>query len=340
LPTPTIGATSATLATQYFNPVTFSGTGTTNAITVGFAPDFAWLKSRSAASGHNLGDTIRGNSKVLYSNSTSAEDNYTNICVFNSNGVSLANTSDANGNGTTNVGWFWKGGGTAVSNTAGSITSTVSANTTSGFSIVTYTGTGANATVGHGLGVAPSMYIIKKRSNVDGWTVWITGFTVNDYIVLNTTAAKATYTGQWSALPTSTVLGLSNENDTNDSGATFVAYCFAQIAGYSAFGSYTGNGSTDGPFIYTGFRPRYILRKWTDGVNQWVVFDTARDTYNLAISSLYPNLAVAEEYGDNYIDILSNGFKTRYSGNSVNGSGGNYIYAAFAENPFKYSLAR
>jgi hypothetical protein len=195
--------------------------------------------------------------------------------------------------------------------------------------------------VGHGLGVAPSMYIIKKRSAADGWTVWITGFTVNDYIVLNTTAAKATYTGQWSALPTSTVLGLSNENDTNDSGATFVAYCFAEVAGYSKFGSYTGNGSTDGPFVFTGMRPAYVMIKRTDSSPyNWVIVDTARNTYNVANAQLSANLSDAENTLYAAIDFNSNGFKMRTTDGAYNASGGTYIYMAFASNPFKYSLAR
>ena len=345
LPTPTIGATTATLATQYFNPVTFSGTGTTNAITVGFAPDFAWLKSRSAASGHNLHDIIRGNSKVLYSNSTSAEDNYTNICVFNSNGVSLANTSDANANGTTNVGWFWKANGSGTTNTSGSITSTVSANTTSGFSVVTYTGTGANATVGHGLGVAPSMIIGKARNSALAWRVYHTSIGAANFLALNTTDASASGATWNSTTPTSTVFTVGGGSNMNvDSSTTYVAYCFAPIAGYSAFGSFTGNGSADGAFVFTGMRPAFVMLKASStggaGYN-WGIFDNDRLGYNSAQRDLRANTTDTEGTDNNLIDFLSNGFKIRStSGGFGGGSGVTYIYMAFAENPFKYSLAR
>ena len=335
LPTPTIGATTATQASQYFNPVTFSGTGTTNAITVGFAPDFAWLKSRSAASGHNLHDIIRGNSKVLYSNSTSAEDNYTNICVFNSNGVSLANTSDANANGTTNVGWFWKANGSGSSNTAGSITSTVSANTTSGFSVVTYTGNGTFGSVGHGLGVAPAMVIIKTRNNVYDWLVYHQSLGFLKTLFLNLTSAAVTATEINNT--SSTTMTVQSEACTASN--NYVAYCFAEVAGYSKFGSYTGNGSTDGPFVFTGFRPAYVLIKQSSDINSWFVWDSSRSSYNLASATLKPNSSDAEETSYS-IDILSNGFKIRTSDSRQNTTGGTYIYMAFASNPFKYSLAR
>jgi hypothetical protein len=216
---------------------------------------------------------------------------------------------------------------------------------TQGFSVVTYTGTGANATVGHGLGVAPSMIIAKRRNAVEDWPVYHVVTGPNQYAYLDSTQAFSAASSVWqNVTPTSTVFSIGTSSTTNASGGTYVAYCFAAVAGYSAFGSYTGNGSTDGPFVYTGFRPRWIMIKASSAARGWIIFDTARDPYNVSQYRLFANTSDAESSGTtaNNIDILSNGFKPRLGANSEpsNESGTTYIYMAFAENSFKNALAR
>jgi hypothetical protein len=344
LPTPTIGATATTTANKYFDVNLWTGNGTSQTIVNNgsMPPDFVWTKQRSGTANNCLLDSVRGVSRVLFSDLTNAEVNdppyY--VTAFNSNGFSVGLGSGSNGNGSSYVGWQWRANGTAVTNTNGSITSTVSANTTAGFSIVTYTGTGSNATVGHGLGVAPSLYIVKRRSAVDGWFVYSNQLAATQYLRLNTTAAAATFNFWQDTAPTSSVFYISTDVSVNASSDTYVAYCFAQIAGYSAFGSYTGNGSSDGPFIFTGFRPRYVMTKRSDAIESWRIGDSARSPYNAVELELFANLSNAEENNSNPIDYLSNGFKIRTSSSSHNASGGTYIYMVFAENPFKYANAR
>jgi hypothetical protein len=314
---------------------------------VSMQPDFVWIKARSAADNNALFDSVRGVNKRLISNLTNAEDTLTDTLMsFNTNGFTLG--ADAGGrvnaSGYTYVGWQWKAGGTAVSNTAGSITSSVSANTTAGFSVVTYTGTGANATVGHGLGVAPSMMIVKERTVVSAWDVYHVSVGATGRLFLNRTDATDTSSAPWNnTAPTSTVFSLGTATETNQSTIPMLAYCFAPVAGYSAFGSYTGNGSADGPFIYTGFRPRYVMIKGSSFVSNWFVIDTSRSAYNVSLDALRPNLDGAEVNSPTTtysIDILSNGFKLRTSAADSNTSGATFIYACFAENPFKYANAR
>jgi hypothetical protein len=258
--------------------------------------------------------------------------------------------SDAGQNGQTYVLWGWKaGGGTAVTNTSGTISSQVSANPTAGFSIVTYTGTGANATVGHGLGVTPSMVIVKARSTIGNWCVTMPTLGANNVPFLDLTDAAASFPTIFNGLPTSTIFNIGTAGSTNTNAATYVAYCFAPIAGYSAFGSYTGNGSTDGPFVYTGFRPKFLMLKKTSNAtnSNWLMQDTSRETYNASnyatlaanLTSLEPQVS-AGSFEGNFIDYLSNGFKIRSSGSNSNESSSNYIYMAFAEAPFKYANAR
>ena len=351
LPTPTIGATSATLAGKYFNPVLYTGTGANQSITdVGFQPDWTWIKCRSNAEWHSLFDAVRGAGYDLRSNSTNAEVYAIDtLSSFNSTGFSLGVDSagyGVNTSGRTYVGWNWKANGAGSTNTAGSITSTVSANTTSGFSIVTYTGNSTSgATVGHGLGATPSMVIVKGRDTAGlAWCVYHISLGATQYVFLDATSAAGTYAGFWNnTAPTSTLFTLGNDNGTNGTSKTYVAYCFAAIAGYSAFGSYTGNGSTDGPFIYTGMRPAYLLFKRYDSTGNWTVLDNTRNTSNAEYSYLFPNLTLAEidSASTDSVDFLSNGFKMRGgSSTSTNTSGATYIYMAFAQNPFKYSLAR
>lgn len=329
---------------------TYTGNGgATQTITntAGFKPDLVWIKDRSVARNNDLLDSIRGPTTGLFSNLTNAEVTSGYLSSFNSNGFTTGNDVSTNGSGETFVGWQWQAGqGSSSSNTSGSITSTVSVNATAGFSVVTYTGTGANATVGHGLGVAPSMYIVKSRSNGGtyyDWAVYHTGLGGNTKTLwLNLTNSVGTYPSYWnSTSPTSSVFSLGNDITVNQSSATYVAYCWAEIAGFSKFGSYTGNGSSDGPFVYTGFRPKFVLVKKSSGTSYWQVLDSTRSPYNLAGEDLFPNLSDAEatiSSGTNQVDMLSNGFKIRNT--NCNDSGGTYIYMAFAENPFKNALAR
>jgi len=350
LPTPTIGATASTQANRYMDATLFTATAGTNTIVNagGFQPDLVWIKSRNNPQNHYLVDSVRGGTSLLQPNVTNAESIYSTpawIISFNSNGFT-SSTDSLLSTSYTYVGWQWRASNaTAVTNTAGSITSTVSANTSAGFSIVTYTGTGANATVGHGLGVAPSMVIVKRRPTAgSNWPVWHTGIANTEYLMLNSSNAKTTGLAWWnSTSPTSTVFSVGSDPDTNGTVA-IVAYCFAPIAGYSAFGSYTGNGSSDGTFVFTGFRPRFILVKNSSNAGySWLIWDSVRETYNVEGSPLFPNLSNAEGSVDvtNYgIDFVSNGFKIRATGAAVNNSGHTYIYMAFAEYPFKYANAR
>jgi hypothetical protein len=346
LPTPTIGATSATLAGKFFSPVIYTGAGSGQAITgVGFQPDFVWMKRRSAAGSHILQNAVTGVTKGLQTNDSSAEfTDATTLTAFNSDGFTAGGNSQTNASGSTYVAWNWKANGTGSSNTAGSITSTVSASTTSGFSVVTYTGTGANATVGHGLGVAPSFIIVKRRDAGSSWNCYQISLGASQYIQVDGTAGAATNTGVWNnTAPTSSVFSIGTAfAGVNASGSTHVAYCFAPIAGYSAFGSYTGNASTDGTFVFTGFRPAYVMIKSSSAATDWIVYDAVRNTYNVTDLNLRPNTSDAESsQAANYIDLLSNGFKLRGDGSgSINASGATYIYMAFATSPFKYSLAR
>lgn len=345
LPTSTIGATASTQANDYFDATLYTGTGSAQSITNSgsMQPDLVWVKGRDAAKNHTLVDSVRGATKNLVSNSTNDEGTWSSITAFNSNGFTLGTDANENGNGNTFVAWQWKANGTGSSNTDGTITSTVSANTTAGFSIVTYTGNqSAGATVGHGLGVAPSMIIIKSRGAVTSWPVYHTSLGATQWILLNSTNSATTSSQEFNnTAPTSTVFSIGNSSSNSNQASTYVAYCFSEVAGYSRFGSYTGNGSSDGPFVFCGFRPRYLLVKRTDSAGfNWVTVDAARDTYNVTGNLLLPNTSGAESSAPPLFDFLSNGFKVRDSGTGLNGNGGTYIYAAFATYPFKFSLAR
>ena len=321
---------------DHFNTVLYAGNDTTRDIAVGFQPDFTWIKSRNTNnSNHPLFDSVRGVLKELYTNLTNQESSETNgLSQFNSDGFRLLNNR-WNVSGTTYVAWNWKANGAGSSNTDGTIPSTVSANPTAGFSIVTYTGTGANATVGHQLGVAPKMVIVKKRSSAGGWIIGHSSIGWNKYLVFETDAATPNSTVWQDTAPASTLFSVGTSTAVNGSSETFVAYCFAEVPGYSSFGSYVGNGNADGPFIYTGFRPRWVMIKRTDAVDPWCLFDTARDTYNSADHQLNPNSNDPESHNAaNIFDVLSNGFKHRSTGTRMNGSGATFIYAAFAEHPF------
>ena len=335
---------------QYMAATLWTGTGATNTISNSassggnnplgktFYPDFTWIKQRNSTGYHNLVDTIRGAGNVLASNSTDPAAQIGHLTAFTSTGFTLDTNSDVNASGSTYVGWQWNAGsGSTVSNTSGSITSTVSANPTAGFSIVTFSGIGANATVGHGLNSAPSMIIAKVRNGTGGWPIYHANLASPAYFLeLQSTNGQVSSPTVWnSTAPTSSVfsIGSAFNNVSN-----YVAYCFSAVSGYSSFGVYTGNGSsTDGPFIYTGFRPRFLMIKRIDAADDWPLEDTSRNTYNLNTQYLLANSSAAEGTV-NLRDFLSNGFKVRATAQNTNG--GTYVYAAFAENPFKYSRAR
>jgi hypothetical protein len=344
LPTPTIGATASSQANKYMNIALYTGTGSSQSITgLGFQPDWTWIKGRSGATDHGLYDAVRGVQKQLESNTTTAETTEaTGLTAFGSDGFTVGALAQLNTSSATYVGWNWKANGAGSSNTAGTITSTVSANTTAGFSIVAYTGNGTNgATVGHGLGAKPFLIIEKGRTSTFNWSVQGCGelwTPVTSNLFLNATSGL-NLNGAVAA-PTSTVFTPSATNYANESGVTNIAYCFAPVAGYSAFGSYTGNGSTNGPFIYTGFRPRFIILKRTDaGADAWIMMDTSTQTYNVVGNFLQPSQA-DQELTTPICDFLSNGFKLRETYTAINSSGASYIYMAFAESPFKYANAR
>ena len=320
--------------TDYFNTVLFSGNETARSITgVGFQPDWVWIKDRSQAYNHHLFDVIRGATKRLKSDVADAEStNAQTLTAFGSDGFSLGTDNATNGNGSNVVSWNWLAGGSASSNTDGSITSSVSANTTAGFSIVTYTGTGSAATVGHGLGAAATSIWIKCRSDADSWTVGHNSNGWGGFLRLDTTQAFGSNTNTWqNTAPTSNLFYI-NHVDVNTSSRTYVAYCFADKQGFSKFGSYTGNGSTDGPFIYTGFKPAFVMQK-NNTTQGWQLQDNKREGYNGDNDLVQPHDSAAES-GVNRIDILSNGFKVITTDAGQNTSGQKYVYWAFAENPF------
>ncbi len=333
---------------QYMDATTYSGNGSSGKVVTnaaGFSPDFVWLKDRSAANYHGLFDAIRGAGYALYSNGTFAESafNAQTLQSFNSNGFTVGSNGDFNTNANSLVAWQWDAGSSTVTNTNGSISSQVRANPTAGVSVVTWTGSGAVGTVGHGLGVAPKMIIAKSRSTANAWGVFHqsanSGVGQNGYLLLNSTAAYAGDINAWNnTAPTANVFSVANGGFNT---GTMVAYVFSEISGFSKFGSYTGNGSTDGTFVYLGFRPKFILIKASSqSGNDWQITDTSRSTYNAAAAYLYPDLANAEGGSSFPLDILSNGFKLRNTTGDNNNSGVTFIYAAFAESPFASSNAR
>jgi hypothetical protein len=319
----------------------YTGNGSARSITgLGFNPDLVWIKSRSAATDHELTDSVRGTTKSLSSNLTAAEATDTGgLTAFNSDGFSLGTDTKYNNNAATYVAWAWDAGTTTTTNTQGSITSSVRANATAGFSIVSWTGNATQgATVGHGLGIKPDLVIYKNRIDATDWPVLSEKLLGGaGYLYLNSTQQQFSNVNLSAA--TSTVLNLPSFNDLNGSGDAMIAYCFAPVVGYSSFGSYTGNGSADGPFVYTGFRPRYFFIKRSDSTGDWRVYDAARSPYNTAGNDLLFNSSQAD--ADVWpFDIVSNGFKARSSDTRVNASGATFVYAAFAESPFNYSRAR
>jgi hypothetical protein len=318
---------------EYFNTKLYTGNESTNAITgIGFQPDWVWLKAKdSAGVDHFLFDSVRGVQKNIHSNTTDAEVTTSNsLTAFDSDGFTLGSDAYVNGSGQPHVSWNWKGGGTASSNTDGTITSSVSASTTSGFSVVSWTGTGATATVGHGLGTTPKLFIVKERSEARNCPVVTTAIDGSwDSLYLNLTDAY----GNSPQSADSSVFNFTSSNEYNASGQTYIAYAFAEVKGFSKFGSYVGNGSTDGTFVYTGFKPAFVIFKSSSlGTTNWQLLDNKRNTFNPQNNHLRPNSSGAE-FTNYPVDFLSNGFKFRNTDGDSNQSGETYIYMAFAENP-------
>ena len=322
--------------TDHFNTVLYTGNGTSQSITgIGFQPDWVWVKARSSTAGHRLFDVVRGDYNLLESNSANAEANNTNQISLDADGFSTGSSVNTNSNSVTYASWNWLASNTTASNTDGSITSTVSANTTSGFSIVTYTGNGTSASFGHGL-TSPKVVIIKDRSAAStGWYFHTTAIDgSDDYLYLNQDVAKSD-AGSGYSIGTS-VYNLGGAGGvTNLNGNNYVAYCFQEIKGYSKFGIYTGNGSSDGPFIYTGFKPAFtLIKKSSASGSWWEMVDNKRSPSNVMDNTLYSNVANTEFESSSYNrDFVSNGFKIRNTNSADNTSGETYIYMAFAEAP-------
>jgi len=321
---------------EYFNTVLYTGDGTSSkAITgVGFQPDWVWLKARSSAYSHQLFDVVRGATKLLTSEATDAEQTLSGVTSFDSDGFTVGSDAGSNNNTTTFASWNWLASNTTASNTAGSITSTVSANTTSGFSIGTYTGNGsAGATVGHGLGATPKCFIVKRRNTAAQWNVYHESLGNTGAIYLNDFGTFNTVTGFWNnTSPNSNTFTLGTDAAGNGSSDTYVFYAFAEKKGFSKFGSYTGNGSTDGTFVYTGFKPAFVIIKRTNTTANWIMLDNKRNPFNVVNKVITPNRSNAE-FDTTTFDALSNGFKAREADVGNNASGSTYIYMAFAENP-------
>jgi hypothetical protein len=338
----------------YFNTILYTGDGASpRTLTgVGFQPDLVYIRNRDQAGSWAWYDAVRGTgaSKNFSTDSANAEGSggdatgYGFLSAFNTDGFSVTTGTVAynivNQSSIKYSAWNWLGANTTASNTSGTITSTVSANTTAGFSIVSYTGTGANATVGHGLGVAPSFIIFKTRNASYNWIVWTKAFATptSQYLRLNLTDGVVSGNNPLNGtLPSSTVISLSSDNNVNESAKTYIAYCFAEIKGYSKFGSYIGNGSANGTFVYTGFKPAFILIKRDLNATNWLMYDNKRDPFNVMFRLLQPNTNSAEATADptvTNIDFLSNGFKLPTTWTGINGSGSTYYYMCFAENPF------
>jgi len=335
--------TTINKSSEHFNTKLYTGNGSNgHAITgVGFQPDWVWLKNRSAGTSHVVVDAVRGNNKVLSSNNTEPESPTSankDFRSFDSDGFTVDTNEQygsTNTNGANIVAWNWKAGtGQGSSNTDGSINTTyTSVNTTAGFSISSYTGTGSSATIGHGLATPPKFTIIKKTSGTGDWSVQSSVIGLSNYLVLNSTNASAGTSGALISAVSSTTLTVDGNSDVNGSGSTYIAYCFAEKTGYSKFGSYVGNGNADGTFVYTGFKPNWVMIKETSGVGGWRIFDNKRPGYNEPYALLADNSDAETETGAsrNKIDQLSNGFKLRFQYNDTNGAGGSYIYMAFGQ---------
>ena len=331
----------------FFQTKLYTGTGSSNSITldgsgVNMQPDWVWIKCRDDSHNHQVFDSVRGVHKRMRTDTDGAEtESSESLKSFDSNGFTVGTQANVNASASGDnsfVSWNWLAGGSSSSNSDGDITSTVSANTTSGFSVVSYTGNGStNQTIGHGLGAIPDFIIVKQRNTTRNWPTY-TKALGNGVAFLDITDAWAggsSYQNYWyvSGMTTST-FGISNNDNTNASSGTFIAYCFSAKQGYSKFGTYTGNGNADGAFIYTGFRPAFVLLKVSSTNNNWNMFDDKRPGFNEIDQRLFPNLSNEEQDGTAGVDFLSNGFKFRNTNDNYNASGATYLYMAFAKSPF------
>jgi len=334
------------IPSEHFNAVTYTGNGIQGrTVTSGFATDFVIIKNRNTTDDHVVFDKLRGGTKYLYTNANSAETTYSSQDVtFQSTGITVGSYQSINQSSGPIVSWNWKANGSGVSNTEGSITSTVSANVDAGFSIVSYTGNGTSgATVGHGLSQKPELIVAKARASTSSWVVYNKTIGAAKYMYMNTAAGKGTSSIFWNNTePTSSLVTLGNNLGVNNNAKANIMYAFHSVDGYSKVGSYTGNGNNDGTFVYTGFRPAYIMLKKTNSTSDWAVFDTSRDTYNATNLKklLAPNTSAVESNAAYGLDINSNGFKLRVHDTWINSSAATYIYIAFAEQPFKHTNAR
>ena len=323
----------------HFNTKLYTGNGNTQSITgVGFQPDLTWIKNRTNSSTeHYLYDAVRGAGKSVRSSSDIAEATETNqLTAFDSDGFSIGNWGDGNTNSSNIVSWNWKANGAGSADTNGTINSTVSVNTTAGFSIVSWTGTGSAGTIGHGLGVKPAMIISKNRDEAQNWFCYHTGLGATKYIRLNLTNEFGTSSAIWNDTePTTSLFSVGNDTAVNGSSDEMIAYCFAEKKGYSKFGSYKGNGNADGPFVYLGFKPALVIIKGAvsgdgDAAQNWELYDNKRDGRNGLNDALFPNTTAAESVEDR-VDLLSNGFKIRVNSDGVNDNNSTYIYMAFGQ---------
>jgi len=331
--------TTINKSSDFFNTKLYTGNSGTQAITgVGFQPDLVWTKGRNQSESHYWTDAVRGTNSQIYSNGSNAQGTASNvITAFGTDGFTLGNNSEVNG-GYNYASWNWKAGtGQGSSNTDGSINTTyTSVNTTAGFSISKYTGTGSNATVGHGLGSTPHTIIVKRSDASDDWHVYHKSIGNTKALKLNTTDAEHAWNVYWNnTSPTSSVFSVGTGNGVNASSGTYIAYCFAEKQGYSKFENYKGNGNADGNFIYTGFKPAMVILKGASGsgsTENWSMYDNKRTGFNVDNNVLYPNATSAEGTSDD-IDLLSNGFKIRRATGLLNDTAVTYIYMAFAEEP-------
>jgi hypothetical protein len=328
--------TAVDKSTDYFDTQLYTGNGGTTTVTgVPFEPDMSWLKNRSALGDHEIYDKVRGATYRVYPNSSAAQDSLAQgLQAWTSDGFRVGNNSAINGNGNNLVSWNWLANGNGASNTNGSInTIKTSASTASGFSISTYTGTETAATIGHGLGVAPTAIWVKKISASEQWFCWNKGLTsAGGFLKLDVTNAAATNNTAFPWNPQATTFGISTDGATNGNGVTYYALCFAEKQGFSKMGSYLGNASTNGAFIYCGFKPAFVLIKNTAATEAWFLYDNKRGV-NGAMNALFPDENAADGGAADNIDLLSNGFKLRTAGAILN-SAATFIFMAFAENPF------
>ena len=330
--------TTINKSTLHFNTKLHTGNGAEQAITgVGFQPDFTWIKKRNGTAVHYLFDAVRGATKFLNSDQNYAQqDNAQSLKSFDSDGFTLGTMAGANNNSDTFVSWNWKAGtGQGSSNTDGSINTTyTSVNTTAGFSVSQWTGSGANATIGHGLGVAPKMIMVKNLSTTDSWNVFHVGIGNGKRVFLDTNGAESSTSDAWnSTSPTTSVFSVGTNTGTNNNGSNLIAYCFAEKTGFSKIGKYTGNNNADGAFVYTGFKPAWVMIKNSAATLSWLILDNKRDTHpNPQKDALFPNTNAAQT-GDYLIDFNSNGFKIRTATSALSGNSQELIYMAFAATP-------